>query len=193
MNINKVKINNELIFRCKPDFFTCRLKEQNDDISLCMAPTQCWVDPKSKNPNETCKVQASSHIFSYKFIGRLFSLCFHLRLFCVQGMYAKVCVCVCLCAFIHSLIHRSCFNQSPHHYSWSSSRLLSTLPWSQKWSPCFGLVPLQFILHNNTQMIYVKLWFEQISPLLEHLSNLPPLPSGWCPNSLVRYSRHAMV
>lgn len=34
MNINQLKINKELILRRKPDFFVCRLKEQNDDVSF---------------------------------------------------------------------------------------------------------------------------------------------------------------
>ena len=147
-------------------------------------------NPKTQMKPARCRPHRT---FSHTSLLDVFSPCAFIWGCSVFKACMQKCVCVCLCAFIHSLIHRSCFNQSPHHYSWSSSRLLLTLPWSQKWSPCFGLVPLQFILHNNTQMIYVKLWFEQISPLLEHLSNLPPLPSGWCPNSLVLYSRHAMV
>lgn len=65
MNINKVKINNELIFRCKPDFFMCRLEDLNN-ISLDTAPTQQWVGLKSQIPDGICKVQvSSSHIYTH--------------------------------------------------------------------------------------------------------------------------------
>lgn len=157
MNINKVKINKELIFRCKPDFM-CRLKEGDDDLSFCTVPAQCWVDLKSKNPTETCKMQISSCIFTFHPVGHLFSLCFDLRMFCVWGMFAKI-MCMCLCVFILLLIHKSCFNQSSpslflifiFHFDFYHGLVIGLF--------AVDLIPLRLIPQHTTKMIYLKLCF----------------------------------
>lgn len=171
MNINKVKINKELIFRCKPDF-VCRLKEGDDDLSFCPVPAQCWVDLKPQNPPAACKMQISSRIFTFHPVGHLFSLCFDLRMFCVWSMCAKI-VCMCLCVFILLLIHKSCFNQSSpslflifiFHFDFYHGLVIGLF--------AFNLIPLRFIPQHTTKMIYLKLCFGQVSPLLKNMSDLP--------------------
>lgn len=171
MNINKVKINKELIFRCKPDFM-CRLEEGNDDLSFCTVPTQCWVDLKSKNPIDTCKRQISSRTFTFHPVGHLFCLCFDLRMFCVWGVCAKI-MCMCLCVFILLLIHKSWFSQSSpslflifiFHFDFYHDLVIALF--------AFDLIPLRFIPQHPTKTIYLKLCFGQVSPLLKNLSDLP--------------------
>ena len=160
MNINKVRINKELIFRCKPDFM-CRLKEGNDDLSFCTVSCSMLsnvLDLKSKNPTETCKMQISSYIFTFHPVGHLFSLSFDLRTFCVWGMFAKI-ICMCLCVFILLLIHKSCFNKSS-----PSLFLIFTFHFDFYHGLVIGLfavdlIPLRFIPQHTTKMTYLKLCF----------------------------------
>ena len=107
MNSNKVKINNELIFRCTPDTFLCRLEERNA-VSLCIVPTQHWVGLKSQVPNESCKMQGWAHAFTDEFVGHPLSLCLIWRCSMFEACKQRY---VFMCVY-HLLIHQSCFNQS---------------------------------------------------------------------------------
>lgn len=89
MNINKMRINEELIFRHKPDFFVGILKEHDDDVSFCTflsipsVPPQRGVSLKLQKSSKNCKVQVSAEVFTHKFLDIFSPLCFDVMMFCV--------------------------------------------------------------------------------------------------------------
>lgn len=77
MNINKMRINEELIFRHKPDFFVGILKEHDDDVSFCtslslLSPPQRGVSLKFQKSSKNCKVRVSAEVSTHKFVEHLF-------------------------------------------------------------------------------------------------------------------------
>lgn len=147
MNINKVKINNELIFRFKHDFFMCRLEDLNS-ISLGTAPTQHRVGLKSQSPDEIYEVQVSSHIFTYEFVGHPFSLCSDVWMFCVWGMWEKYVL--LYLPFIEPLV----LFQAVFHITTLDLLHITflLLPWPCNGSSCFQSCPFS-ILQNTTKIL----------------------------------------
>ena len=84
MNINKVKINNELISRCKPDFSICRLK----GFPLASFPLR-HCKPNMKKPK--CNIQGPGLLLRCD-----------MRPYCDYIQHGSclrhVCKCVCVCA-----------------------------------------------------------------------------------------------
>lgn len=92
MNINKVKINNELISRCKPDFSICRLK------GFPSAPFPLRLrEPNTKKPK--CNMQGPGLLLRcdmHPYSLRLYPAWFMFEA-CVQMC---LCACTCMCMFM---------------------------------------------------------------------------------------------
>lgn len=126
MNINKVKINNELISRCKPDFSICRLK------GFPSAPFPLRLrEPNTKKPK--CNMQGTGlllwcemHPYSLRLYPAWFMfeacvqmclrVCMHMHVH-VHGDHLSTDSCLASISFLHD--HLDPLHILPQHLLWS--------------------------------------------------------------------------
>lgn len=161
MNINKVKINNELISRCKPDFSICRLK------GFPSAPFPLRLhEPNTKKPN--CNMQGPGLLL------RCDMHPYSLRLYPASFMF-EACVQMCLCVCMHMHVH---VHGHPFIY-WLMSCIHQFSPWSpgpslhpaSAFAMVSWLAPWLSVLYlqSTVIIIYLEIWFKQVYPLLKKL------------------------